>query len=102
LDWSEKINKLDSDYHYKSGRLIIGFWWTLFIISNFIGRYVLKTAFKDETIEQLIEGSQAILISDIMQIPEGLLVILIVFQISKMESKLAEEVKKSGGNIVYK
>jgi hypothetical protein len=98
----EKIKKLDSEYHYKSGRLIIGFWWTLFIISNFIGRYVLKTAFKDETIEQLIEGSQAILISDIMQIPEGLLVILIVFQISKMESKLAEEVKKSGGNIVYK
>jgi hypothetical protein len=74
----------------------------LFIISNFIGRFVLKTAFKDETIEQLIEASQAILISGVMQILEALLVILIVFQLSKMESKLAKEVKKSGGNIVYK
>jgi len=98
----EKIKKYDSNYNLKSGGLIIGLWWTLFIISNFIGRYVLKTAFKDETIEQLIEGSQAILISDIMQIPEALLVILIVFQLSKMELKLAEKVKKSGGNIVYK
>ncbi len=92
----EKIKKYDSNYILKSGGLIIGLWWTLFIISNFIGRYVLKTAFKkDETIEQLIEGSQAILISDIMQIPEALLVILIVFQLSKMELKLAEEVRKN-------
>lgn len=98
----ERIKKYDSNYILKSGGLIIGLWWALFIISNFIGRYVLKTAFKDETIEQLIEGSQAILISDIMQIPEALLVILIVFQLSKMELKLAEEVKKSGGNIMYK
>jgi hypothetical protein len=96
------IKKLDSTYHIKSGGLLIGLWWTLFIISNFIGRYALKTAFKDETIEQLIENSQAILISDIIQIPEALLVILIVFQLSKMESKLAEEVKKHGGEIVYK
>lgn len=98
----EKIKIFDATYTIKKGGLIIGLWWTLFIISNFIGRYVLKTAFKDDTIEQLIEGSQAMLVSDIMQIPEALLVILIVFQLSKMESKLALEVKKSGGNIIYK
>lgn len=98
----EKIKKMDSTYVIKNGVLIIGLWWALFIISNFVGRYVLKTAFKDETLEQLIESSQAILISDILQIPEALLVILIVYQLSKMESKLAEEVKKSGGHIVYK
>lgn len=98
----EKIKKFDSSYNIKNGGFIIGLWWALFIISNFIGRYVMKTAFKDETIEQLIEGSQAILISDVMQIPEALLVILIVSQLSKMETKLAREVKKSGGNIVYK
>lgn len=103
--WTEtqsNIKKYDSLYTLKSGGLIIGLWWTLFIISNFIGRYVLKTTFKNDTIEQLIESSQAIMISDIMQIPEALLVILIVFQLSKMETKLAQEVKKSGGIIVYK
>lgn len=98
----EKIKKLDTSYTIKSGGLIIGLWWALFIISNFIGKYVFRTAFKNETIEQLIEGSKAILLSDFMQIPEALLVILIVFQLSKMESKLALEVEKSGGNVVYK
>ncbi len=98
----EKIKKFDTTYSVKRGGFTIGLWWALFIISNFIGRYVLKTAFKDETIEQLIEGSQAMLVSDVMQIPEALLVILIVFQLSKMESKLALEVKNSGGNVVYK
>ncbi|WP_170073234.1 DUF4328 domain-containing protein [Mongoliibacter ruber] len=101
--WTEtqyKIKKFDPTYVMKSGGLIIGFWWALFVISNFIGRYVLRTAFKQDTIEQLIESSTATLISDIMQIPEGLLVIFIVYKLSKMETKLADEVKKSGGNIV--
>ena len=97
----EKIRKFDPTYVIKSGGLIIGLWWALFIISNFIGRYVLKTAFKQDTIEQLIKSSEAILISDIMQIPEALLVIIIVYKLSEMETKLADEVKKSGGKIVY-
>jgi|TARA_B110000967_G_C18829663_1_gene533347 hypothetical protein len=94
----EKIKKLNSTYVMKSGGLIIGLWWSLFIISNFIGKYVLKTAFKEDTIEQLIESTEATLISDILQVPEALLVILIVHKLSKMESKLAYEVKKSSYN----
>ena len=96
----ERIKTFDSSYVIKSDGLLIGLWWTLFILSNFIGRYVLQTAFKQDTIEQLIESSEATLISNIMQIPEALLVVLIVYKLSKMESKLAYEVKKSGGNIV--
>ncbi len=103
--WTEtqdQIKKYDSSYLIRSGGFLIGIWWTLFILSNFIGRYVLKTTFKQDTIEQIIESSQATMIADIMEIPEALLVILIVSQISKMEKTLAEEVKKSGGNIIYK
>lgn len=103
--WTEtqaSIKKFDPNYVLLNGGIFIGVWWTLFIISNFLGRYILKSAFKTETIEQLIEGSQAMLLSDIMQIPEALLVVVIVFRISKMESKLAEEVKKTGGKVVLK
>lgn len=95
--WTEtqrKIKKIDSSYAIKNGGLILGLWWTLFVLSNFIGRYVLKTAFKQDTVEHLIESSEATMISDILQIPEALLVILIVYKLSKMESKLAEESKK--------
>ncbi len=102
IETQEKIKEFDPTYVMKSGGLIIGSWWTLFIISNFIGRYVLNTVFKQDTIQQLIERSEATLISDIMQISEALLVIFIVYKLSKMETKLAEEVKKIGGNIVCK
>ena len=77
-------------------------WWTLFIISNFIGNYVLRPAFKQDTIEQMIEGSRAVLISDIMQMPEALLVVLIVYKLSKMETILTQKVKESGGVVVHK
>jgi heme/copper-type cytochrome/quinol oxidase subunit 2 len=97
----EKIKEFDETYEIQSGGIIIGLWWTIFIISNFIGRYIFKTLFKQESIGQMIESSQATMISDIIQIPEALLVILIVYRLSKMESKLAYEVEKSGGNIEY-
>lgn len=97
----EKIKEFDETYEIQSGGIIIGLWWTIFIISNFIGRYIFKMLFKQESIGQMIESSQATMISDIIQIPEALLVILIVYRLSKMESKLAYEVEKSGGNIEY-
>ncbi len=98
----ESLKKYDTSYKIIGGSLIIGLWWTLFIVSNLIGRYVMSVGFKQDTVEQLIEGTEAYLISDILQIPEALLVILIVHKLSTAESKLAAEVKKSGGNIVYK
>lgn len=96
----ENIKKFDPTYVMKSGKLIITLWWILFILSNFIGRYVFKTAFKQDTIEQLIESSEATLIYEIIQISEALLIILIVYKLSKIENQLADEVKKHGGNIV--
>ncbi len=97
----ETIKNFDTTYVTKKGGIIIGLWWALFIISNFIGWYVFQTIKKQDTIEQMIKSSEANLISDFIQIPEACLVIFIVHKLSKMEYKLADEVKKSGGNIIY-
>lgn len=95
-----KIRKLDRSYIKKEIGLIIGLWWTLFIISNFIGKYIMRTTFKTDTLEEMITGSEAVLISDLLQIPEALLVILIVSRVTKMETKLAKEIEKDGGKIL--
>lgn len=97
-----KAKELNSNFSKNDNSYTVGVWWALFIISNFIGRYVMKTAFKQDTIEQIIDGSYAILISDIMQIPEALLVIYIVTSISKMEAAVAEGVKRKGGLVLLK
>ncbi len=102
--WTEtqdQIKKLDASHIITNGDLIIGVWWALFVISNFIGRYILKTAFKEDTIEEIITGTEAMLISDLIQIPEALMVVLIVRKLSSLEAKLANEIVKSGGKVVY-
>jgi hypothetical protein len=102
--WAETkqgIQEYNSNDSLSSGGFIIGLWWALFITSNFIGKYVLQVAFKEDTIAQMIEGSQAVFIFDVLQISEALLVILIITRLSKMESKLAKEVQKNGGHIVF-
>ena len=81
---------------------LIGSWWGLYIISNFISRYVLKTAFNYETIEQIKEGTIASIISDFIQIPEAILVIMIVKNISKIENELASIIDNLNGEIIYK
>ncbi len=101
--WTEtqkEIKKRDSAYTIISGKSSIGLWWVFFISSIFIGAYILELGFNLDTLESLIENLQAILISDILNIPEALLVIFIVSKLSKMESKLADLVKKSGGRVV--
>lgn len=95
-----KIRKFDPSYTFKNGGFLIGAWWFLFIVSNFVGRYVIQTAFKGDTIDEIMEASQASMIADMIHVPEALLVILIVYNISKMEDKLADEIRKSGGKIV--
>ena len=103
--WTEtqwQIKQKDASYRIKKGNLLLTIWWTLFILSHLAGRIALRAAFKEDTVNQLIEGSLASLISDTLQILEALLVIIIVSRISKMETKLAEEVRKSGGNVVAK
>ncbi len=102
IETQKKIKEFVPTYIIKKGGLIIGLWWALVIVSNFIGRYVLKFVFKQDTIQQLIKYSEATLISKMIQIPEALLVIFIVYKLSKMETKLADEVKKIGGNILHK
>lgn len=95
-----QIRKYNTSYIRKNGGFIIGLWWTLFIISNFIGRYLFNTSMNLESVEEMIESSHVLMISDTLQIVEAFLVILIVTQLSRMESVLAEEVKKSGGTII--
>ena len=103
--WTEtqwQIKQKDASYRIKKGNLLLTIWWTLFILSHLAGRIALRAAFKEDTVNHLIEGSMASLISDALQILEALLVIIIVSGISKMETKLAGVVKKSGGNIIVK
>lgn len=96
------IKKNDRNFKITNGILFIGFWWLLFIVTNIIGRFILRDALNLETIDDLINNSQNQLYSDILQVVEAFFIIGIVYKISQFEEKLAEVVKRSGGRVIEK
>lgn len=95
-----KIKEFDSSYVFKRGFLSIGLWWLLFVIASILSRYAIRQSGKGDTIEEIIDVSELIMISDAIFLPAALCVIWLVAQVSKMEEKLAQEVKKAGGRIL--
>jgi len=94
------LKSIKSNYMENNNSFFIGLWWGLFILSNFIGNFIFKSIFKDDTLENYIIESQALIVSDVIQIIEGLFVIYIVRNISKMETEVAKHVKRNGGIIL--
>lgn len=89
-----QIKRFNPGYVIRNGTPLIGIWWTLYIIDGIIGRYLLKSSLRQNTIEDLIESSQMMIVSDFLFLLEALFVIILVNKISKMESILAKELHK--------
>jgi len=74
---------------------IIGIWWTLWIVSNYIGNYTLKALFKEETIEVLINSTIADIAMGLIDLPMGILAVMLVKAWSKKETLLLELERKN-------
>lgn len=74
----------------ESDNSIIGLWWALWIISNYIGQYVLKNAFKDDTIQSLLNSTIGDLAMSIIGIPLAICAVMIIKSYSLKEEKLSE------------
>lgn len=90
--WGKTTNLIKSKTSdiVENSTMIIGLWWTLWIISNYIGKYVLKTAFKAESIENFINSTLADMIMSIIGIPLAILTVTIIKSYSLKEEKLSE------------
>ena len=100
VETRKKLNELTSDYKSQTNLSIIGVWWALFLITNYIGQFSLKSVFKDDTIDQLITSTQAYMVSDFMDIPAAIVTLLMIKQISRDENVLFEKIN-TGANNVY-
>ena len=83
---SEKV-----DYSTNS----LGWWWTLWIISAFIGQFIFRFALKSaDTIDNLITTTVANIFLGILGIPLALITIKVIKDYSKVELLLAESDKE--------
>ena len=75
----------------KSNTSYLGWWWTLWIITSFIGNFVFRYALKDvESIDQLITLTIAQMISSILTIPLAIITVKIIKDYSNVEPLLFE------------
>tara|TARA_R110002050_G_scaffold109796_1_gene221120 strand:- start:43802 stop:44626 length:825 start_codon:yes stop_codon:yes gene_type:complete len=70
--------------------LIIGLWWTLWIVSNYIGKYVLKSAFNAETIENFINSTIGDMTISILGIPLAIATVMMIKAYAFKEEKISE------------
>lgn len=79
--------------------MLIGIWWTLWIISNYIGKYVIKYSFKAETIENFINSTIGDMILSVLGIPLAIVTVMIIKSYSLKEEKIYELETKENKNI---
>ena len=82
------IKTQDSNYS-DSTTTVIGIWWTLWIVSNYVGNYVLKSIFKEQTIETLMSSTIADMIMSILGIPLAIVTVTIIKNYSSKEEKIS-------------
>ena len=65
-------------------------WWGLWLVAGFVGQAILRTAFRAETIEQLLASSWMIFISDVLDLPLGIAAIAIVANLQAWQTEKRE------------
>jgi len=70
--------------------VVIGFWWALWILNNYLGNYVLKMAFREETIENYIASTTVEMINSFVGVPLALLAYFVVKNYAQKEANLLQ------------
>jgi hypothetical protein len=79
---------LSINQNFSTGSL--GWWWTLWIISNFIGQFVFRYSMKAESIDELTVSTVASIVGNIVGIPLALITIKVIKDYSNVEPLLSE------------
>jgi hypothetical protein len=81
--WQASKNPLDWTSQNPSG--ILSIWWILWLTSNILGQIIFKLSMRAEELQELIDLNLITQISDSLDIPLALVLLLIVNSIYKMQ-----------------
>lgn len=69
---------------------LIGLWWGLWIVSNYIGKYVMKYSFKGDEVENLIGSTQADMVLSFIGVPLAYITIKMIKSYSLKEDEISK------------
>lgn len=88
-----KLKTVTSDFSSDFNYSFVGLWWGLFLLSNILGRFVLKSVFQEETVEHYIFSSELMLLSNLFDILAAVVTLEMIRRISITEVLLFEKNK---------
>ena len=91
VETRNKLTEIIPDHKAASHLSILGFWWALFLMTNYIEQFAFKSILKDDTIDQMITSTQANMVSDFVDIPAAIVTLMMIKKISRDETLLFEK-----------
>ncbi|NCU03731.1 MAG: DUF4328 domain-containing protein [Chitinophagaceae bacterium] len=83
------LQRKEVSFTHLSSTTMIGIWWTLWLVSGFLGQFVLRYGMKAETIDELIVATVAETADHLLGIPLGLAAIKVIKDYAAAEPLLA-------------
>lgn len=90
------VGKNFSEFENKSSALV-GIWWVLWLINNFISNHEGRKVWAAESIEEYLYCSKVSMVSAAVEIPLALLAIKVIYDYSQME-KWLYRLREGGAN----
>lgn len=79
------LKRKNEDYMPSENLTLIGIWWTIWIISSFLGNIIFRTSFRTETVDGLMNSTVASMVLSVLGIPLALVTIAIIKKYDQME-----------------
>jgi len=78
---------------------LVGWWWALFLISNFVGNIAGRLLLSQQDAAGLQSGSALMVISDLLDIPSALVAIRLVGHLTRWQVEKEKLIHQQGGQI---
>lgn len=90
---TDKLQSRLTDTQSNTNTTIVSIWWGLWILSNYIGNYVIKLAFKEDTLDNLVNATTIEMGNSLLGIPLAIITVYMIKTYSDKEAALlaAEE-----------
>jgi hypothetical protein len=90
LETKELLTKKGVNFTHDFSTTALGWWWTLWILSNIIGQFVFRYSMKAESIDELTTSTVVSMINNIIGIPLALITIKVIKDYANVETLLTE------------
>jgi hypothetical protein len=86
VEEKNKAEGTEGDERFRFSTQLVGTWWTLWILSNVIGRVMFKKAFDNATIDNLISSTEFSIVDSVFSLVLGVVTILMIREYAKREA----------------